>query len=77
MLSAGPAAAAPFAPQLEVNVNVEFCDSKEAEFAMVIGHNPLTSGHRSIYCQRKCRNFWSAQAPSRASKEESVVGFAY
>jgi len=57
MLSADPAAAAPFAPQLGVNDNVEFRDSMEAEFAMVSGRNPLTGEHRSIYCQRKCRNF--------------------
>jgi len=40
MLSAGPAAAAPFAPRLEVNANVEFYDSPKAEFAVVSGTIP-------------------------------------
>jgi len=37
---AGPAAALPFAPQLDVNANVEFRDSTETEFTMVTGTIP-------------------------------------
>lgn len=40
LLLAGPAAATLIATLPEVNTNMEFCSSPEAESAMAGGHNP-------------------------------------
>jgi hypothetical protein len=52
MLLAGPAAATLIATLPEVNTNVEFYGSLEAGVCDGRRAQPLTSGHRSIYCQR-------------------------